>query len=368
MVMAEIVVALFALVALCSLARFEDRGPRDRRDALWFAVAALATIFTKGTGIALAPMPWLSIVTARKWRLLRSMYLWLPVVLAAALAAVWFLTAPDALHDKVARFGRFGLLRWYRINETFQEWMVSLGIVGSGFALLGFLRKVWNVARGREAGALWIIAVIFLPVTLACRILFGPWELRHMLTTLPFLMMFLWHGVEGLLARFPTQNGPVAIAILAALGLTAVYHIATMPPKLHLGLDRVAGDLASAPESVHTRFLILSDSQGEGVFIAEVAAREKRPGHIIDRGSKVLGEVSFMGDRSRMFFNTPEQLIAFFEKNPDWIVVVDGIEPVVPSLNQVREMIRRYPQRWSLLGSYPRAGGTMPIQVFRMNH
>ncbi len=366
-VMAEIVVALFALVAVCFLACYLHCGLADRRDPLGFAAASLATVLTKGTGIALMPMPLLSIVAARKWRLLRSAGLWLPAVLAAALAGAWFLAAPDALHDKVARFGGFGLLRWYRIGETFEWWMISLGIVGSAFAVFGFLRKAWRVARGREGHALWVVAVVFFPVTLACRILFGPWEPRHLLTTLPLLMLFLWHGVDGVLARVSSHHSLLTIAVLAALGLTAAHHIAEMPTKPHLGLDRVASDLVSTPAYAQSRFLIVSDAVGEGAFIAEVASREKRLGHIVNRSTKVLGDMSFMGDRTGLYFHTPEELLAFFEKNPDWIVVVDELPAEKPWLAQVEQVIRRYPERWKLLASYPPAGGTLPISLFRMN-
>jgi 4-amino-4-deoxy-L-arabinose transferase-like glycosyltransferase len=366
MVMAEIVVAIFALLALRFLARYLDRGASDHRDVWRFAAASLATVLTKGTGIALAPMPLLGIVASRKSRLLRSVHLWLPAILAAALAAVWFLAAPDALQDKVTRFGRFGLLRWYRIGETFEWWMVSLGLLGSALAVSGFLRKAWSIARGRESEGLWIVAVLFIPVTLACRTLFGPWELRHLLTTLPLLMLFLWHGLEGLLAKFVSHRKMVTAAILFALALTPALAVARMPAKPHLGLDRVARDLASAPEYAQSRFLIVSDSNGEGVFIAEVASREKRPGHFIERGTKVLGETSWMGDRTRMFFDTPEDLLSFFEKHPDWIVVLDGVGAEKPWLVQMREVIRRFPQRWRLLASYPRTSGTMPISVFRI--
>jgi Dolichyl-phosphate-mannose-protein mannosyltransferase len=362
MVMAELPVAIFTLFALWSLARYLDRSGADWRDAAWFSVASLAAVLTKGTGIALAPLPLLGAVLGRKYRILRSLSFWLPILLVAVLAAVWFLGAPDALHQKVTTLGGFGLLRWYRIGDTLQHWMLSLGIFGSGLAAIGFLRKVWMVASGSEMSGLWTVTVIFLPVIVICRILFGPWEVRHLLTTLPLLMLCLCEGLSWILTipRFRIAILGIAAAALAA---TAVRSVATTPPKVHLGLDRVAHDLLSNPGYDRDRFLILSDSVGEGVFIAEVASHETRPGHVVERGSKVLAEGSFGGDRIHLFFTTPEELMQFFEKTPERIVVLDGIQSSLPFIELVREAIRKYPGRWRHLATYPRAEAPLPIEV-----
>lgn len=368
MVMAEIPVALFTLLALRSLARYlESPGePQDWRDASWFSVASLATVLTKGTGIALAPMPFLGAVFGRKWRALGSWSLWVPPVVVGILAAAWFLAAPDALHQRVATMGGIGKLRWYRIGDSFSHWMSSLGVAGSALALGGFLRCVWGVAFGTEKRGWWIVTLVFLPVTVACRVLFGPWEAGHLLTTLPLLMLCAWEGLDWILARVP-RHRKVAVAVAAAaLAVTAIRSVATMPPKVHLGLDRVARDLVAAPEYANYRFLILSDALGEGVFVAEVASHERRPAHVIERGSKVLAEESLMGDRVRLLFTTPDDLMRFFEKTPQRIVILDGLESGAPFLGLVRETIRQNPSRWQHLGTYFRADAPLPLEVLRL--
>jgi hypothetical protein len=370
MVMAEIPVALFILLALVSLARYLDSsGPHQSwRDAVWFSVASLLAVLTKGTGIALVPMPFLSVVFGRRWRALRSWSLWLPPILVAIPAAVWFLAAPDALHQKVATLGGFGHFRWYRISESFDHWVFSLGVVGSLLALAGFLRNAWSVASGTENRGSWIVTVIFLPVTVACRIEFGVWDTKHLLTTLPLLMLCVWDGVSWILSGVPRFHKIGLAVATAALAVTAFRSASMLPPKMHLGLDRVARDLVSAPEYAHDRFLILSDGLGEGVFIAEVAAHEKRPGHVVERGSKLLVEESFMGDRARLFFSTPEELMGFFEKTPDRVVILDGVEGGAPFMSLVRETIRRNPGRWQHLGTYPRAGAPLAVEVLRLEN
>jgi hypothetical protein len=365
MVMAEIVVALFTLFALRFLARYLDSSKGDWWDGVWFSVASLATVLIKGTGVALAPMSFLGALFGRRWSILRSASFWVPPLLVAILAAGWFLTAPGALHEKVVPLAGLGRFHWTRIPGSLDHWLQALGWAGGGFAAVGFVRKFWAIAAGTEARAVWIVTVLFLPVTLACRALFAPWEVKHLVTTLPLLMLCLWDGLDWVLAKFPWRRAGLALAC-AALTATAIRSVATMPQKVHLGLDRVAIDLLASPEYAHDRFLIISDGTGEGVFIAETAAHEKRPGHIVERASKVLAEESFMGDHVRLLYDSPEELMRFFEKTPNRIVIVDGVESNAPFMNLVRETIHQYPDKWRSLASYPRGGARLPIQVLRI--
>jgi hypothetical protein len=370
MIMAEMPLALFVLLAVMSLARCLDSSGEnpDWREGLRFSVLSLAAILTKGTGIALAPLPFAGAALGRRWGVLRSAWFWLPPVLVAVLAAIWFLAAPDALHQRAAMLSGIGRLRWYRLADTVSHWMLSLGVAGSALALTGYLRNTWRVASGTLTPGVWIVTVIFVPVTIACRVLIGPWEVKHLLTTLPLLMLCLCDGLSWIFAKVPRWRNVATALAVAALAATAIQSAATMPAKVHLGLDRAAHDLVSAPQYAKDRFLILSDSVGEGVFIAEAAAHEKRPGHVIERGSKVLAEESAQNGQVRLFFATPEELMRFFEKTPDRIVVVDGVGPGVPLMGFVRETIRLHPDRWEHIGAWPRAGAPLPIEVFRLKN
>ena len=214
---------------------------------MWFSLASLVAVLTKGTAIALAPMPFLGVWLGRRWRLLRSASLWIPPLLVAILAAVWFLAAPDALHQKVANLGGFGHFRENRIGETFEHWIMSLGVAGSVLALAGFLRIAWGVALGTERRGLWVVTVLFLPVTIACRIEFGVWDAKHLLTTLPLLMLCVWEGVDWILSSVPRFRKVGLALATAALAVTAIRSVSMMPPKIHLGLDLVARDLVSDP-------------------------------------------------------------------------------------------------------------------------
>ena len=87
---------------------------------------------------------------------------------------------------------------------------------------------------------------------------------------------------------------------------------------------------------------------------------------MIERGSKLLAEENFLGSQIRLVFTTPEELMGFFERTPDRIVIVDGVQAGVPFMSLVRESIRRNPSRWKHLGTYPRADAPAPLEVFRL--
>jgi hypothetical protein len=363
-IMAEIPTALFTLAALWTLARYFDQP--DLRTAAWFSLASLATVLTKGTGIALAPLPLLDVGLTRRWSLLRTGSFWFPAILAGVPALLWFSLAPDALHQSVALFGGLGA-RWARIPESLQYWLLVWGIPGALLAALGVFRRARAAVSGAEKSPFWISALVFLPVTVAFRVLLGAWEIRHLLTTLPLLMLFLCDGLAWILSAVPRFRGfAMALAILA-LGSAAIHNVIAMPAKVHLGIDTAASDLVTSPEYRDARFVIVSDPMGEGVFISEVAAREHRPGHTIERGSKLLAEESFMGNRYRARFTTPAEMMRFFDQGPDRILILDGIPPSPEHVAQVRSMLAQYPNRWILLGRYPRAGTPFPLEIYRLS-
>ncbi len=364
MVMLEVPTALFSLAALWALGRYLERP--GLRTTAWFSFAALAAIFTKGTGIALAPLPLLVVALTRRWKILRSGYFWLPLILAGAPAMLWFTLAPDGLHQSVGLFA--GLKsRWVRIPETLLYWVFCVGIAGASLAALGFLRRARAAVAGTERSLFWVSLLVFLPVTIVLRVILGPWEIEYLLATIPPLMFFMCDGLTWIQSAMPRFRVAAAALAVAAFCATAIHNVLIMPPKIHLGIDRVASDLATAPDYRNSRFLIVSDPLGEGVFISEVAVREPRPGHTIERGSKLLAAESFMGDRYRARFTTVAEMMHFFDQGPDRILILDGVRPSKEHQAKVRSMVAEFPDRWKLLGRYPRTGAPYPIEVYRLS-
>ena len=63
---------------------------------------------------------------------------------------------------------------------------------------------------------------------------------------------------------------------------------------------------------------------GEGAFVAAVAIRDERPGHIVLRGSKVLGWSDFMGEVYEHRFADADELAQFLREFPVGVVAVDA--------------------------------------------
>jgi hypothetical protein len=97
---------------------------------------------------------------------------------------------------------------------------------------------------------------------------------------------------------------------------------------------------------------------------------EGRPGHFVERGSKLLAADGFLGDHYELKFRTPADLMNFLETEPARVVVLDA--PVDPPahLEMVRQTIAQYPDRWRLVSLYPRIGKdqsqTLGIQVYAL--
>src|SRR5262249_44315855 len=75
---------------------------------------------------------------------------------------------------------------------------------------------------------------------------------------------------------------------------------------------------------------------GEGAFIAAVAAGERRPGHVVLRGSKALGESDWQGGGYTSFCRTPSEVIQRLEELGVGVVVLDTSAPPAADLEHHR--------------------------------
>ncbi|MBA2305853.1 MAG: hypothetical protein H0W08_24915 [Acidobacteria bacterium] len=110
------------------------------------------------------------------------------------------------------------------------------------------------------------------------------------------------------------------------------------------------------PDNVHARFLIASDATGEGMFIAETAMRERRPGHVIRRGSKLLSAQAWHGGEYTAKVQTVEQMLAVLRQDRIRFVVLDESDPgtmQTPHMRLLRDAAEREPSELALVGRYP---------------
>lgn len=334
MVMAETLCAVLMFGATLSFGRFLDREKRS--DALGFGALAALAILTKGTGVALALVVPIGIVFTRKWRLALRPALWGAGALTAVIAGPW-----------TWHFRNEGRLKggWLQPNPTFDftseamryysaKMYLGLTAVVFVFFLVGlvtaFIRPVERLGKWSAAAALIVSVFVFqciMPVGL---------EARHLIPALPAAIMFAIAGAMTI-GRFrarrvdesPGTLTPRAVACLALIAVgVAVSTITFVPSQKGWSGFRPLVDIILADHSSDAgTVLVSSDGSGEGMFISEIAMREQRPGHVIERASKVLADMEWSGRNYHAKFSDDQELTDFIVEGKAGYVVLDDSIP-----------------------------------------
>ncbi len=316
MVMAETLSTLLMFGAVLAFGDFLDREKRG--DALRFGLFSALAILTKGTGLALALAAPLALLFTRRWHLLKRPALWLAVMIVAVLAGPWTWATRN--------LGKGGweepVPSWHFTREALPYYVgkfgLSLGILVLLLFCIGVVLKFRtppeNRGRWAAAGALVLAVIVFqsiAPVGL---------EARHLLPALPAAMLFVVAGLGAL-----TQSrGPAAAGLAAVLVLGSA--LWPFSEKGFVGFAPLAETMLaeSGPADV---VLVSSDARGEGMFISEVAMREARPGHVIQRASKALATSTWSGRGYAPLYKSDEDLLAFLLSGKIQYVALDDAVP-----------------------------------------
>ena len=356
MIMAEMLVALLVFAAVLVFARYLDT--ERWQDAALFGLLASAAILTKATGLVLAFVPLMSLLLSRRLYLLVRSSLWLPALIVLALCGPWYLLAPDANHESVALAG--GISLWG--SEELPVLAILPRLAGWGVLLVilaGFLvRVVWPLLKREKIPSRWACAGALVVSFLLFRYLVAEaTPFKHLtIVAAPFLM-FLAAGLDLLAPRFPPQRVSErrkALALAVLTGLVYLYEAFTIPRKRAHGFSQVADYLVSKPQLRDSVFLISSNASGEGSFIAEVAMRERRPGHFVLRASKVLSHSDWDGNRYKLMHRTRAMIENYLASVPVGVVVIDwSPQRRLPEHERLlMETVKANPDRWQLLTSY----------------
>jgi hypothetical protein len=137
--------------------------------------------------------------------------------------------------------------------------------------------------------------------------------------------------------------------VAAAVGLES---------RTHHGIGAIADWILARPPGV----VLVSDGDAgvntSGMFIVEMAVRERRPGHVILRANQTLSSSSWDGQDQRLLRETPERVAAFLASVPVRYVVVDDRpsagRTVEPANALLRAALQSHPA-WRLAGTFPDA-------------
>jgi len=375
MVMAEILVALLSFWAVVCFGHFLET--EQWQDATSFGIFAALAVLTKGNGLALGLVPPLALLFSGRFHLLARPSFWYPVIIVLVFCGPWYW-----LTLRMVRNGwQEGAPTLKFTIEAAPYYLYGLGkITGIWLTLMvviGFVtHAIWPCWK-RDIGGKWAaITALLVSGWIFHTVVPAGLESRHLILVVPALMMFLAAGISSLANRLPPRHVTAGQkAIVLALVTAAIFVGGTfaIPKKSWYGFGNIAQQLlltSNLEQSVH---LISSDATGEGMFIAEMAMREQRPGHFVLRASKTLAKSRWDGNQYMALYSSPEEVMSYLEEVPVGVVVIDWS---IPAQNQrehhnlLKETIETYAQRWEFLGSYPltRHGTEYPntLQVYSL--
>ena len=349
MVMAEMLVTLFVLLAVAAYRRYLDTG--RWRESLQFALLASAAIMTKPNGLSLALVPIAAVLTARRFDLMKRLHFWLPALVVVILCGPWYVATAD-----LAREG------WSASYEP--SWLIGQAAAANVLylvriaampvfvlALLGAIYELWP-RRDRPANpdsavlvallcSIWLFHSFIVPVR----------EPRHLIPAIPALLMLAASALAAI-ARKITSTAPAPKRAVLTFGTLAVVaflfgSIEARPPSM--GADAAVGELLSqtSPSDV---VLVSSSGIGEGVFVAELVEQQRRPGRRVVRASKALSSSNWDGSGYRLSYDSADDADAFLRSAHINVLVIDlhSVSRVLPHHGQLLEVVRM-PNRWRRL-------------------
>lgn len=370
MVMAEMPVALLVVVSTMAYARYLQTERWS--DSAAFGVLASAAILTKANGMALAFLPLLAVIATRRMALMKRLSFWLAALIVVALCGPWYaLTADLAREGWTASYSPSWLLR----EPASQNARALIGVAGAPvffLALIGMFYEIWRPWRHRAVNGFWaVMAGLLISTWIFHTFVLPVREARHLIPAIPALLAFSAAGVAGVASVFRDARPAVRLSVVMALVGIAATPLALaalrVPHKPLMGSEAVVEELLSHREFSDAVLLVASESYGEGVFIAELAGRERRPGHRVLRASKVLSSANWDGSNYQLSQNSVEETKRYLEDAHVGLIVLDrgsgGSELSVPHFQQLLDVIHSDPERWRLV-AWPRAAESR-FQVFQ---
>jgi hypothetical protein len=213
--------------------------------------------------------------------------------------------------------------------------------------------------RGRwaAAGALILAVLVFqsiAPVGL---------EARHLIPILSAALMFAAAGFAFIARKLANRRRVAGFAALILGG--TMWTLLPITTKRSAGFASLAR-LMLAEASPDDVALVSSDATGEGMFIAEVALDERRPGHVIQRASKSLASSTWSGSGYAPLFDKEDDLLKFLTSGKIRFLVLDDAVPDDKRRqhhDQLKRIVENYQDRFKVVAESEvwRGGMRQPI-------
>lgn len=323
-VMVDLAVAMTALEAAWWLFRYLS-DPR-LKFAVMFGLWSAACCLCKGNGVSVVLLaPLMVILTGRYW-LLKTAALRVAAAIVAGLAGPFLYISyricaamgdftGTHLMNLEHRIRFFATFLWSQLTPV----PMALTLVASA-VLIHRARRPGASAPTIAATTLLALAVagVAFHALLPLAFVHGPYVT---IAIAPFigLIPFGADAIAGWTVPRCHRAAKEALVLLAVAALLVAGQ-ATQSRRsfgFQEAVDRLPTSLAG------TRFLVVSDPQGEGAFIGEIAKRRPEPRATVIRSSKLLVEENWMGANSRLLFTSPAEILKQLQDLHVQYVVLD---------------------------------------------
>ncbi|MFS8035437.1 hypothetical protein ACI7BZ_00475 [Xanthobacter sp. AM11] len=335
----DLPLALFLLLAALASARHARRGAAG--DALAFLAAGAAAILTGPAGLCVVLLPPVLVLLAGRFAVLRRWSFWLPLAALAGLAGLrWGFALPafDAADPR-------GL--WRGLDAAVGTVPLVLGACGFLFAV----KAGWRREASGEAMAALAALILVYAFELAAGAASGPLALVPLLAPVVMLAAYGGMGLFGLLTS--------GWSIVAGLVVALVLLLSAMPGLIEpvrkgvIGMDGAAEAFLARDAGAPAVLFVAADPAGAAALVAAVAQRD---------GARR----AFVVPAGRLPAEDPAALLAALDAMGASAVLLEAtLAAAALAPNRVAaQTIAAYPDRFRLLGRFPRADGTGEVRLF----
>lgn len=368
-ILLDLPVALLVLLAIIAYARYLA-APRWA-PALMFGLLAAMAILTKGTGAALALVPPFALLLTGRFGLMRRLDFWLPLPVVAILAGPWTL----GTYSMAASGFQYGWGPDFTRLAAQTYWQGLLAGIGGPLVVLAAIGLLFVIVRawrgGDEAPAAqpWAAVGAGLLAVLAFQcIVPAGLDPRYLLPTAAPLLLLAAYGLMGLFSLL-TRSWPLITGLLACLILLVIAAPFMLVSLTKPSIGMVpAARAALASGSANPLILVGSDAMGEGALVAAVAQADRAMLYFVLRGSKLLAISDWNGKDYAPLYADAAALMRGLDEIGIGFVALDTSPEAQAILHnrQLTEAAAAYPDRFGLIGTYPRSDGKGEVRLYQL--
>jgi hypothetical protein len=139
-------------------------------------------------------------------------------------------------------------------------------------------------------------------------------EVRRLLVVAPAMLLFAAAGCRWLEKRFGDRRIFMAALVVIGVVFAATRHPfdGKQPTRYGEAVQALRSEMHGV-SGIEPRWMIAADASGEGAFICEVAASERRPTTVVVRGSKLLASALWSGDLYRTRYRSPAEILQLMD-------------------------------------------------------